>query len=149
MSMTRCEFRIVSYLAGGNASATCLKMLVMCFADVSRLWVCFCILRRIINFSLLLLSLMDAILQFHLLDYIVLNLNVIHWTSKMNLTSSTKGNLYNLIILPDILLISPQNTAFTSISFIRSTNSFVSTYTLITVALSCVTFSSLTYTNVT
>jgi len=34
MPMTRWEFRIVPCLAGGNASATCLKMLVMCFADV-------------------------------------------------------------------------------------------------------------------
>jgi len=35
MPMTRWEFRIiVPYLAGGNASATCLKMLVMRFADV-------------------------------------------------------------------------------------------------------------------
>jgi len=33
MPMTRWEFRIVPYLAGRNASATCLKMLVMCFAD--------------------------------------------------------------------------------------------------------------------
>jgi len=32
--MTRWEFRIVPCLAGGNASATCLKMLVMRFADV-------------------------------------------------------------------------------------------------------------------
>jgi len=31
--MTRWEFRIVPCLAGGNASATCLKMLVMRFAD--------------------------------------------------------------------------------------------------------------------
>jgi len=29
MPMTRWEFRIVPCLAGGNASATCLKMLVM------------------------------------------------------------------------------------------------------------------------
>jgi len=34
MPMTRWEFRIVPCLAGGNASATCLKMLVMHFADV-------------------------------------------------------------------------------------------------------------------
>jgi len=34
MPMTRWEFRIVPFLAGGNASATCLKMLVMRFADV-------------------------------------------------------------------------------------------------------------------
>jgi len=34
MPMTRWEFRIVPCLAGGNASATCLKMLVMRFADV-------------------------------------------------------------------------------------------------------------------
>jgi len=34
MPMTRKEFRIVPCLAGGNASATCLKMLVMCFSDV-------------------------------------------------------------------------------------------------------------------
>jgi len=34
MPMTRWEFRIVSCLAGGNTSATCLKMLVMRFADV-------------------------------------------------------------------------------------------------------------------
>jgi len=34
MPMTRWELRIVSCLAGGNASATCLKMLVMRFADV-------------------------------------------------------------------------------------------------------------------
>jgi len=33
MPMTRWEFRIVPWLAGGNASATCLKMLVMSFAD--------------------------------------------------------------------------------------------------------------------
>jgi len=32
--MTRWEFRIVSCLAGGNASATHLNMLVMRFADV-------------------------------------------------------------------------------------------------------------------
>jgi len=32
--MTRWEFRIIPSLAGGNASATCLKMLVMRFADV-------------------------------------------------------------------------------------------------------------------
>jgi len=32
--MTRWWFRIVSCLAGGNASATCLKILVMRFADV-------------------------------------------------------------------------------------------------------------------
>jgi len=34
--MTRWEFTIVHclYIAGGNASATCLKMLVMRFADV-------------------------------------------------------------------------------------------------------------------
>jgi len=36
MPMTRWEFRIVPCLAGGNASATCLKMLVMRFADVQR-----------------------------------------------------------------------------------------------------------------
>jgi len=34
MPMTRCEFRIVTCLANGNASATCLKMLFMRFADV-------------------------------------------------------------------------------------------------------------------
>jgi len=34
MLMTRWEFRIVPCLAEGNASATCLKMLVMRFADV-------------------------------------------------------------------------------------------------------------------
>jgi len=34
MPMTRWEFRIISCLAGGNASATWLKMLVMRFADV-------------------------------------------------------------------------------------------------------------------
>jgi len=34
MPMTRWEFRIVPCLAGGHASATCLKMLVMRFADV-------------------------------------------------------------------------------------------------------------------
>jgi len=34
MPMTRWEFWIVSCLAGGNAPATCLKMLVMRFADV-------------------------------------------------------------------------------------------------------------------
>jgi len=34
MPMTRWELRIVPCLAGGNASATCLKMLVMRFADV-------------------------------------------------------------------------------------------------------------------
>jgi len=34
MSMSRWEFRIVPCLAGGNASATSLKMLVMRFADV-------------------------------------------------------------------------------------------------------------------
>jgi len=33
MPMTRWEFRIVTCLAGGNAFATCLKMLVMRFAD--------------------------------------------------------------------------------------------------------------------
>jgi len=32
--MTRWVFRIVPCLAGGNVSATCLKMLVMRFADV-------------------------------------------------------------------------------------------------------------------
>jgi len=32
--MTRWEFRIVPCLAGGNASATCLNMLVIRFADV-------------------------------------------------------------------------------------------------------------------
>jgi len=32
--MTRREFRIVPCLAGENASATCLKRLVMRFADV-------------------------------------------------------------------------------------------------------------------
>jgi len=32
--MTRWEFRIVPYLAGGYASATCLKILVIRFADV-------------------------------------------------------------------------------------------------------------------
>jgi len=34
MPMTRLEFRIVPCLAGGNASATCLKMLVIRFANV-------------------------------------------------------------------------------------------------------------------
>jgi len=34
MPMTRWEFRIVPFLAGGNASATCLKILVMRFANV-------------------------------------------------------------------------------------------------------------------
>jgi len=34
MPMTPWEFRIVPYLAGGNASETCLKMLFMRFADV-------------------------------------------------------------------------------------------------------------------
>jgi len=34
MPMTRWEFRIVPCLAGGNTSATCLKMLVMLFANV-------------------------------------------------------------------------------------------------------------------
>jgi len=34
MPMTRWEFWIVPCLAGRNASATCLKMLVMRFADV-------------------------------------------------------------------------------------------------------------------
>jgi len=34
MPMTQCEFRNVSYLAGGNASAICLLMLGMRFADV-------------------------------------------------------------------------------------------------------------------
>jgi len=34
MPMTRWEFRIVPCLAGGNASATCLKILVMRFTDV-------------------------------------------------------------------------------------------------------------------
>jgi len=34
MLMTRSEFRIVPCLAGGNASATCLKKLVMRFVDV-------------------------------------------------------------------------------------------------------------------
>jgi len=34
MPMTRWEFRSVPCLAGGNATATCLKMLVMRFADV-------------------------------------------------------------------------------------------------------------------
>jgi len=34
MPITRWEFRIVPCLSGGNASATCLKMLVMRFADV-------------------------------------------------------------------------------------------------------------------
>jgi len=34
MPKTRWEFMIVPCLAGGNASATCLKMLVMLFADV-------------------------------------------------------------------------------------------------------------------
>jgi len=34
MPTTRWEFRIVPCIAGGNASATCLKMLVMRFADV-------------------------------------------------------------------------------------------------------------------
>jgi len=34
MSMTRWEFRVFPCLAGGNASATCLRMLVRRFADV-------------------------------------------------------------------------------------------------------------------
>jgi len=34
MPMTRWDFRVVPCLAGRNASATCLKMLVMRFADV-------------------------------------------------------------------------------------------------------------------
>jgi len=34
MTMTQEEFRIVPCLAGGNASAICLKMLVIRFADV-------------------------------------------------------------------------------------------------------------------
>jgi len=34
MLMTRWEFSIVPFLAGGDASAACLKMLVMHFADV-------------------------------------------------------------------------------------------------------------------
>jgi len=34
--MTRWEFRIVPCLSGGNASATCLKILVMRFADVQK-----------------------------------------------------------------------------------------------------------------
>jgi len=34
MPMTQGEFRIVPCLTGGNASATCLKMLVTRFADV-------------------------------------------------------------------------------------------------------------------
>jgi len=42
MPMTRWEFSIVPCLAGGNASATCLKMLVMRFADVQCLRLCFC-----------------------------------------------------------------------------------------------------------
>jgi len=33
MPMTRWEFMIVPCLAGGNASATCLRILAMCFAD--------------------------------------------------------------------------------------------------------------------
>jgi len=36
MPMTRWEFGIVPCLAGGNASGTCFKMLVMRFADVQR-----------------------------------------------------------------------------------------------------------------
>jgi len=40
MRMTQWEFRIVSCLAGGNASAKCLKMLVMRFTDAL---VCFTI----------------------------------------------------------------------------------------------------------
>jgi len=36
--MTQWKFRIVPCLAGGNASATFLKMLVMRFADVQ--WTC-------------------------------------------------------------------------------------------------------------
>jgi len=34
MPMTQWEFKIVPCLAGGNASATCLNMLFMRFADV-------------------------------------------------------------------------------------------------------------------
>jgi len=34
MPMTRWKFRFIPFLAGGNASATCVKMLVMRFADV-------------------------------------------------------------------------------------------------------------------
>jgi len=59
MPMTRWEFRIVSCLAGAHASARCLKMLVMRFADVQ--WpaplIGFGILRRNINLWLLLLLL--------------------------------------------------------------------------------------------
>jgi len=39
MQMTRWEIKIVPCLAGGNASVTCLKMLVMRFADVQ----CLCL----------------------------------------------------------------------------------------------------------
>jgi len=36
MPMTQWEFRMIPCLSGGNASATCLKMLVMRFADVQQ-----------------------------------------------------------------------------------------------------------------
>jgi len=57
MPMTRWEFKIVPCLAGGNASATCLKMLVRRFPMCNdlRLWVCFGILRRNIK-SLVIIS---------------------------------------------------------------------------------------------
>jgi len=34
LPMTQCEFMTILWLPGGHVSATCLKMLVMCFADV-------------------------------------------------------------------------------------------------------------------
>jgi len=40
MLMTRWEFGIVPWLAEGNASATCLKMLVMRFANVQCAMTC-------------------------------------------------------------------------------------------------------------
>jgi len=57
MPMTQWEFTIVSCLAGGNAPATCLKMLVMRIADVQGPAPLSLLLhlRRNINFSLFLL----------------------------------------------------------------------------------------------
>jgi len=63
MLMTQWEFRIVPCLAGGNSSATCLKMLVMRFADVQwpaplhigKVWVWISCSRRSINVRLILL----------------------------------------------------------------------------------------------
>jgi len=54
MPMTRWEFRLVPCLAGVNASATCLKMLVMRFADMQnalRLLVCIACLMSNIKMS--------------------------------------------------------------------------------------------------